>query len=345
MKEQGEMMNIRDIIYDNGQVDIESDNFVIESNYTGKYADLSSEHEAEMVTMMSDRPWKDVIAESFKDHSPWLYKIITDTGRSLFLDVLDIPKNGLYLDVGSGWGQVCIPLGRYGNSVALDLTYNRLNILKSIATQESVPLQYVQGNFLSFPFLEGIFDAIVFNGSLEWIGVGREEGASIREVQIEALKKAYRLLKPGGMIYIGIENSMGLKYILGAADDHTGLIHHTFLEEKLAEVNFLTKTDGEQLPSKTWSLEEYKEMIGESGLELEKVYGCFPDYKLIRQMIDLRSINEVLKKGLPVLEHLGTNGISFEKNNELNEIYKVLSKNKIAQSFCPSYGFILRKRS
>jgi ubiquinone/menaquinone biosynthesis C-methylase UbiE len=338
------MMKIRDLINDNGQVEIESDYFVIERNYTGKYADLSSEKEVEMVSMMSERPWRDVIAESFQDHSPWLYKIITDTGRSLFLDVLDIPKNGLYLDVGSGWGQVCIPLGRYGNSVALDLTYNRLNILKSIAIQESVSLQYVQGNFLSFPFSESIFDTIIFNGSLEWIGVGREVGTSIRDVQIEALKKANRLLKPGGMIYIGIENSIGLKYILGAADDHTGLINHTFLEEKLAEVNFQTKTAGKQLPSKTWSLEEYKDMISESGLELEKVYGCFPDYKLIRQMIDLRSINEELIKGSPVAEHVGINGESIQQHFELNAIYKALAKNKAAQLFCPSYALIIRKR-
>ncbi|WP_240414711.1 class I SAM-dependent methyltransferase [Paenibacillus periandrae] len=337
-------MNIRELINDSSQVEVLSDNFAVEHNYTGKYADLSSEKEAEMVSMMSDRPWREVIADSFQDHSPWLYKIITDTGRSLFLDVLDIPKNGLHLDVGSGWGQVCIPLGRYGKSVALDLTYNRLNILKSIANQESVSLQYVQGNFLSFPFNENIFDTIIFNGSLEWIGVGREEGTSIRDVQIEALKKANRLLKPDGLVYIGIENSLGLKYILGAEDDHTGLIHHTFLGEKQAEANFQTNTTGKQLPSKTWSLEEYKDMIAESGLELERVYGCFPDYKLIRHMVDLRLINEELKKGLLSLEHIGTNGQSYGKNHELNEIYKLLAKNKVAEKFCPSYGFIIRKR-
>ncbi|KQX51918.1 class I SAM-dependent methyltransferase [Paenibacillus sp. Root444D2] len=337
-------MNSSDFIKDLNLVEILSDNFVVERSYTGKYADLSDEKEAEMISLMSKKHWREVIAESFQEKSPWLYRIIADAGRPMFLDMLDIPKNGLYLDVGSGWGQVCIPLGRLGNSVALDLTFNRLNILRSIANQENVSLQYAQGNFLSFPFLEKSFDTIIFNGSLEWIGVGREKGTSIRKVQIDALKKANDLLKPDGMIYIGIENSMGLKYILGTEDDHTGLQYHTFLEERIAENNFQTQSKGEQLPSKTWSLEEYKEMISESGLELEKVYGCFPDYKLIRQMIDLRFINEELINGAPVTEHVGISGEDIDRPLELQAMYKVLAKNKIAQYFCPSYALIIRKR-
>lgn len=337
-------MQHREFIKDLDLIDVISDDFIVERNYTGKYADLSDEKESEMISLINSGNWRDVVAQSFQKSSPWLYRIITDAGRPMFLDILEIPNNGCYLDVGSGWGQVCIPLGRLGKSVALDLTFNRLNILKSIANQEGVSLQYVQGNFLSFPFMENSFDTIIFNGSLEWIGVGRDKGTSIRKVQMKALKKANDLLKPNGIIYIGIENSMGLKYLLGAADDHTGLLYHTFLDEVNAEENYQVSGKGEQLPSKTWSLEEYKEMIYEAGLELERVYGCFPDYKLIRQMIDIRSLNEELIKGAPVLEHVGISGENIDRQVELNAIYKGLARNGIAQYFCPSYALIIRKR-
>jgi len=337
-------MHIVQLIKDVNQVDIIDENFAIERSYSGKYSDLSNEGEMELVSQMDIKYWKDVVAENFQEKSPWLYKIITDAGRPLFLNILGIPQNGVYLDVGSGWGQVCIPLGRIGTSVALDLTFNRLNILKSIASQENVPLQYVQGNFLTFPFVEKSFDIIIFNGSLEWIGVGRDKDSTIREVQIKALKKANKMLKADGIIYVGIENSIGLKYILGAVDDHTGIVHNTFLDEKMAFENFKKITGTDQILSKTWSLEEYKEIFNEAELQVDKIYGCFPDYKLIRKMVDLRIINEELLKGMPVSEHLGTNGELFQKNKELDAIYKLLAKNKVAETFCPSYGFILRKR-
>ncbi|WP_088834219.1 class I SAM-dependent methyltransferase [Paenibacillus tyrfis] len=337
-------MHLLDIISDRAQVDIHSDDFIVERCYSGDYADLSNDKEVEILKLMKDRPWKDVLSEKFEKKSPWLYKIIADMGRATFLDLIDIPENGLYLDVGSGWGQVCIPLGRYGKSIALDLTFNRLSILKTIATQENVPLYYAQGNFLSFPFKENIFDTIIFNGSLEWIGVGREQATSIKSVQITALKKANQLLKPDGILYIGIENSLGLKYIVGAPDDHTNLIDHTFLDEVAAQSNYSTHFPRTQLPAKTWSLSEYKEMIDHAGFDIVRIYGCFPDYKIIRQMIDLKKINNELLNGSLTLEHFGTNGEIVPFNEKLDHIYKLLATNQIAQNFCPSYGFIIRKR-
>lgn len=335
-----------------GLIDLSSDrmrfvaeDYVVEKDYEGNYADLSNEAELRLLETLREKPWQEVIAEEVAETSPWLYQVIIDKGRSLFLDLLEVPQGGNYLDVGSGWGQVSLPLAKHGNVVALDLTANRLNILQAIAQQEKVSLSYAQGNFLTFPFKQNGFDLIIFNGSLEWIGIGRKENERIRDIQLKALCRAGALLKPGGQIYIGIENSLGLKYLLGAPDDHTGLAFFTFLPEIVAESQYSSQDQSLHLPTKTWSLAEYRQLIAEAGLEEERVYGCFPDYKLIRQMIDIRDINDYLTlRGLPTPEHLGTDGSPFGHEKELDALYRLLASNSIAQYFCPSYGLILRKR-
>ena len=47
--------------------------------------------------------------------------------------------------------------------------------------------------------------------------------------QQNVIRNAYNLLKPGGVLYIGIENKYGLKYLLGEKDDHSGLENFVYL--------------------------------------------------------------------------------------------------------------------
>jgi SAM-dependent methyltransferase len=337
------LFNLSEIVDLNGLFKVDK-HFYVDEASVGIYSDMNDAKELQMIDSLKSNNWREVVSSEFAISAPWLYQIIVDLGRNAFLDFLSIKENGTYLDVGSGWGQVCIPLAKFGNSVALDLTSNRLNILREIARQEQVRLSYLQGNFLTFPFTVSTFDLIVFNGSLEWIGIGRESNETIREVQLKALKRANQLLKEDGKIYIGIENSLGLKYILGSPDDHTGIRDLTFLPEKLADELYSTQHAEQRLTAKTWSLKEYQELIQEAGLKVENIYGCFPDYKIIRHMVKLEEVNSVLgNHGLLYPEHIGTDGSMLGYDDKLDSLYRLLAKNGLAHLFCPSYGMILTK--
>ena len=328
-----------------GKVKMIADDYALEKKYMGSYTDLTVNQETTILEEMKLKPWKKVVNDLFAEKSPWLYRIIVDSGRTLFLEFLNVNPGGVFLDVGSGWGQISIPLARFGEVVALDLTASRLSILKEIAGQENARLRYVQGNFLTFPFKKESFDLIIFNGSFEWIGLSRPKLTKIKDKQLKALQIASNILKPGGQIYIGIENNIGLKYLFDTPDDHTGIKHISFLSEKLAEIKYKSVYPEDTLPAKTWSLSEYRELFGQSGLEIEREFACFPDYKLIRQMIDLRDLNRfILANGTPSLEHNGINGDAIEKAEVIDSLYRLLAKNGIAEFFCPSYGFILNKR-
>jgi SAM-dependent methyltransferase len=332
---------ISNLIQDESLVTLVNDSFAIEKIYSGTYADLPLEEEQNIIDRLKHEPWEEVVSELFFESNPWLYKIICDPGRAQALDLINYVKNGVYLDVGAGWGQLSIPLAKHGRTVAFDLTLNRLQILDRIATQEGVMLEKIQGNFLSFPFKKDLFDLIIFNGSLEWIGSGREEVVSIREIQLNALKKAREILKKDGKLYIGIENSIGVKYIMGTPDDHTGISHLMYLSEEKANQKF-EQSNNNLLPAKTWSLAEYYQLFDEAGFQTVKTYGCFPDYKLIRQMVEIDDVNRYILTGhLDVQEYNGANGEIVEHQEELRSIYTTLAKNNVAHLFCPSYGFVL----
>jgi len=324
-------------------VERRGDDLWVELGGTGDYTDIGTQGENEIVEALKATPWEDVVAQRFAAQNPWLYKIITDRGRSLFLDFLPLHKGGHFLDVGSGWGQVALPLARIGHAFCLDVSLGRLDILRQIARQENAKLYYACGNYRTFPFAEQQFDLVIFNGSLEWIALGNPT-ISIREAQATALAKTLRLLKPGGIVYVGIENAMGLKYLLGAPDDHTGIPHLTFLDEPEAAALCAKVQGGQPLRAKTWSLNEYQALIEGAGLEILEIYGCFPDYKLIRSMVPLPAVNSFLAEtGLPYPEHSGTDGAELSFNHLLGPIYRLLAKNGVAQHFCPSCAVIAKK--
>ena len=308
-----------------------------------QYSDVGSEQESTILTELKRTSWRKVVAERFEQKSPWLYKIITDRGRSLFLDMLPLKKGGMFLDVGSGWGQVAIPLSRYGKVYCLDVTLARLNILREIAKQENVEINYVCGNFCTFPFEYDQFDLVIFNGTFEWLPLGAPE-KSLLEAQKAALEKTFQILNPEGIVYMGIENSIGLKYLLGAPDDNTGIQDITFLNEKGANLLYKKITGKENLRMKTWSLNEYRTLLTEAGFEIIEIYACFPDYKLIRQMIPIHELDSfVIDNGTLSLEHSGVDGSPLPFMNKMVPLYLLLAKNGISQFFCPSYAFVAKK--
>jgi SAM-dependent methyltransferase len=325
------------------RIERQGDDLWVEAGASAQYTDIGADVEALLVEALASMPWQDVIAQRFAAHNPWLYKIITDRGRSLFLDFVPVQPGGSFLDVGSGWGQVAIPLSRMGQVFCLDVSVGRLEILRQIARQEGGALEYICGNYRTFPFAQEQFDLVVFNGSLEWIALGSPD-IGIWDAQAAALEKARRILKPGGVVYVGIENAMGLKYLLGAPDDHTGIPHLTFLDEPDAAALHAKLQGGKPLRAKTWSLNDYRVLMEGAGLEILEIYACFPDYKLIRSMVPLPAVNSFLTEtGLPYTEHSGTDGTELPCNHLLGPIYRLLARNGVAQYFCPSYALIAKK--
>ena len=118
--------------------------------------------------------------------------------------------------------------GREGPSLEERLA-NRLQFEQD----EIENVRVVRAAFPDLPFADGSVDLVVFNGVLEWLP-SRQPSEPPAEVQRASLRKAFRLLKPGGHVYVGIENRWCYEYFLGAKDPHIGVPWVTILPRWIA---------------------------------------------------------------------------------------------------------------
>jgi ubiquinone/menaquinone biosynthesis C-methylase UbiE len=157
--------------------------------------------------------------------------------RAAWKYLLHVPPDGVVLDIGCGWGATSLALARtFKTVVAMDMTLERLQFLQMRSLSEGFDnLAFYRGGDGQFlPFAGGTFDAVVVNGVLEWIPIGKS--GDPRQVQIQFLREVGRILKPNGQLYLGIENRLGFKYFLGQVEDHTGVRFISLLPRKLADI-------------------------------------------------------------------------------------------------------------
>jgi SAM-dependent methyltransferase len=317
---------------------------VVDSQSAGAYSDIPAEQTKTLLSRLASQPWRQVLKDLYERQNSWLYRIVTDPSRAMPMELLDFHGGSCCLDVGSGWGQLSIPMALGGcRVVALDLTLERLRALRYIAGQEGAEVVLAKGNVLTFPFRPQTFDIALFNGALEWVGTGRGVGQTIRQCQVAALGRVARALKSGGLIYVGIENNVGLKYLMGARDDHTRLPFFSIRSEEEAE-KVIRAAGGDRTPTKTWGLAQLRRLVEEAGLRVQAVYGCFPDYKLPRHLVPLDDVNQfLLQWEMDWTEHHGDDGEPIEDQDAIRSAYRQLADNGIGHWFCPSYAMMLVK--
>ena len=68
---------------------------------------------------------------------------------------------------------------------------------------------------------------------MEWVGEWLDD-RSLREVQLKALERCRELLKPGGTLFVAIENRIGFEFLYRSRDPHSKLYFTSLLSRKLA---------------------------------------------------------------------------------------------------------------
>jgi hypothetical protein len=167
--------------------------------------------------------------------------------------------------------------------------------------------------------------------------VPKFRGGDPREVQIEFLRHARSLLAPGGQLVIGIENRLGLKYMLGASDDHIGPPNIAVYDATLASEKWL-RHSGQPLRSFTFTRAELAELLAIAGFTAAKFFAALPDYKLPELILPLGpAVNDHFATGKFIPEHDGCNGHPLAIQAELQSHYHSLAQLGIASDFAPSF--------
>src|SRR5690606_34858399 len=115
------------------------------------------------------RPWREVVHECYAESNPWLYQIVTSPKRDLFFRLHPHLVRGRMLDVGSGWGQIALPLAAHGNVCALEPTPERLRFIRAAARQDGLDgkMWFLNADYFDVESADK-FDLITCIGVLEW---------------------------------------------------------------------------------------------------------------------------------------------------------------------------------
>jgi len=307
---------------------------------TGFRDTSASDHQALIAEISAGRPWREAVHARYASTRTWLHRIIADPRRTAFLDLL--PARGLTLDIGSGWGQAARPLAQDRPVVALEPVAERLAFIRAAATQDHVDhnLYFLETDYFETAF-DDRFAAICAIGVLEWSGAFQSQ-SDPQQRQREFLRKTRSELAPGGALLLGIENRLGLKYLLGCPDDHIGLPGIANLPAALARARYAANT-GNALQSFTYSQAELTELLRSAGYAQIEFFGAFPDYKLPELIVPLAAdgaeLNQrILAHDLPA-EHNGYDGSPLPSvlQEQLATQYRALAARNQAHILVPSF--------
>ncbi len=250
------------------------------SRYWGKSAQKELE---QALSLIDENGW-----EEFKEQYKGKFDFTFEENRADWRFNIPVTKRFKVLDAGAGMGRISIPLSRVVEKVvAVDSSLERMKFLKKRAELEDIKnIEVMVGDIFDLPFPKESFDLIVMNGLLEWVGA-TEKFSDPRVAQVECLKICKDLLKPGGYLYIGIENRWAFSYLRGR--DHSGLRFTSYMPRWFANL-YMRMRKGRRYDTYTYGANGYKELLHEAGLSSPELYLVHPGYNYPRVTIPYENL-------------------------------------------------------
>ena len=266
-------------------------------------------------------------------NDPWILRYALDESRAKWIEIIPHSPDTRVLDVGCGWGTNAIPIARYVKEVvALDGTYERVKFVEIRARQERLSsVVPVVATAIKLPFPPASFDVVTFNGVIEWLGLSDKQ-VPPRVSQERAIREAHRVLKPGGKIYIGIENRFSLRYWLGKPDDHSFMRFTSLLPRWVADFYCRLRT-GEPYLTHTYSLNVWRTILTGCGFTDILSYFPWPTYRNPERIVPLRKepIVNLLQQQLVGMGVFSRRGVYLRM---LKFITQVERQGRMCHSFC-----------
>jgi SAM-dependent methyltransferase len=186
--------------------------------------------------------------------------------RGNIVSPMDITKNSDVLEIGAGTGAVTEALSIKAGSVDCVELSGRRSLINAYRNKNRNNINVFVGNFEKIHFTR-LYDVVVLIGVLEY----SRSYIKSEKPFLDFLTMIKKLLKPGGKLYIAIENRLGMKYFSGVHEDHWG-IPFVGIEGYITQ-DILNNT-------KTFTKSELEALLDAAGFISPYFYYPFPDYKL-----------------------------------------------------------------
>ncbi|MBQ6233367.1 MAG: class I SAM-dependent methyltransferase [Clostridia bacterium] len=226
-------------------------------------ADTYNEGDAEEEFVLDVfREGKDVEEALRRDNRwPILYQLSPE--RKNIVLPMDLRSSDLVLEVGAGMGAITGALAKRAKHVDCIELSARRSLANAWRNKDCDNITIYTGNFQKMQ-LDGKYDVATLIGVLEYAPMFFHDEMFPDETM---LNKLWGLLKPGGRLYIAIENRLGMKYFAGAVEDHFGSAYVGISGYPIAG-------------AKTYSRAELHALLKKMGWDDIYFYYPYPDYKL-----------------------------------------------------------------
>ncbi|MBE5927835.1 MAG: class I SAM-dependent methyltransferase [Lachnospiraceae bacterium] len=213
---------------------------------------------------------------SHKEFTSWPILYHLSRQRENIAEPMVINEQDEVLEIGAGMGAVTGAIARRAKSVdCIDLSKRR-SLVNAYRHKDFDNINLIVGNFQSIPITKK-YDVVTLIGVFEYAYYYIDSD----EPFTTFLKKVHECLKPGGRLYIAIENKLGMKYFAGYNEDHTGRPYSGIEGYK------------EDDHVRTFTKSQLKNMLTEGGFCEPVFYYPFPDYKLPTVIYDEDTIKNM----------------------------------------------------
>ena len=226
-------------------------------------------------TFHSFRRLLDTHQQSYEDY------VLSDsryTGLLKFLDShLSEGARETAVDIGCGAGSVSRGLaGRFSRVVGVDQNPDNVALATQLTRERGLHnVHYETGAATALPFEDGVADLALLNGVLEWVGLN-DRGENPQTRQRQVLGEVLRILKPGGRLYLAIENRWHPRTLL--RDPHTHLPLVNALPRPLASIISRART-GKPFQAYIYGHAKLQALLADVGFGDSDVYVAFPGYQ------------------------------------------------------------------
>lgn len=177
------------------------------------------------------------------------------------------------LELGCGCGAVTRYLGEQGMAVdAIEGSAERIRLAAN-RCRDLDGINFVCGNFNDLELPDDEYDAVLLIGVAEYAQRFMPEAGSGAEAVTSLLARVRRCLKKDGFVFIAIENRAGLKYLLGAHEDHYA--------KRFAGILDYPHDHG----IRTYTKARWSQLLGDAGFHGVEYSYPFPDYKVPRVIL------------------------------------------------------------
>jgi SAM-dependent methyltransferase len=254
---------------------------------------------ARLNTIAEADDWQAALREVYGKESGFL-DYVMNPDRAKFVDLLPLSPTSDVLEIGPGLGQFTSLLAKKARSVsAIEVVAGQARFASTRCRQMGVNnVQFaVGGDDCRLPYDDAVFDVVVLNLVFEWCG-SRCAGESFEAVQKRLLSEMFRVLRPGGVLYLATKNRFAVRYLIGKGDEHCyGMAFGNALPRRLTA--FLLRLAGhERIGGLLYSYSEMRTLLAATGFTRMDSYWAAPEMRCPVQYIpcDAPAIRKARRK-------------------------------------------------